>query len=139
MCRPEAPLRSQAAAAAWRATPPAPRAGAYDTGSRDYLRPFYVSCIHLPTLSQQGVSGGCDTIHQRSSCDYKNALDSFRTAASITVDASQCARYLTPKSAADGYVDLKPVELALRPGSTDHDVFLQARGRPAACVGRTLA
>lgn len=122
-------------------------------------RSFYINCIRQPDLTSQNRTGRCTSLHVESTCEYKNALPEWRAADSITVDASRCTYYLPPpppppgrggwgklrrgalvrpgeRDEASGVVGgeqvpvvLAPVTLALRPYSTDHDVFLQVRLR----------
>lgn len=103
--------------------------------TREYLSSFYANCIHSPQLTQSGITGTCANIHQPSNCDYKLAKDAWRDTGEIVVDVSHCSRFLPPRADADGTLqpqDLLPVTLALRPRSTDHDVFLQVRATAGA-------
>ena len=128
-------------------------------------RSFYINCIRQPDLTSQNRTGRCTSLHVESTCEYKNALPEWRAADSITVDARRCTHYLPlppPPRGRGGWGNLRrgalvrsgdqgqaggaaageevpvvlaPVTLALRPYSTDHDVFLQVRlrARPSRC------
>jgi hypothetical protein len=93
-------------------------------------RPFYVNCIREPFFTTLAYTGRCGHLHQPGTCDYKHAWPRWRTADSIVVRAGHCAAFLPPYRDGAGVLhrpQLDPVRMALRPQSTDHDVFLQAR------------
>ena len=87
-----------------------------------------MDCVRAPVLSQQGVTGSCSTLCGDGTGD---AFEAFHSADSIRVDASACGHHLHTWPCPGGDADfshlLQPVDIALRPGSTDHKVFIQVR------------
>lgn len=97
--------------------------------------PFYVQCFQSPTFTSGPLSGGCDVLHlpRKSSLVYPTQV--FREQPTIQIDVSSCGFYLN-STAVGAAAETQPEHIAdlmqpfgveLRPNSTDHDVFLQAR------------
>lgn len=71
-------------------------------------------------------------LHKPTTNYYKIATDEFRTVAKIQIDPSRCRSFLDKFGGDPGTLEerkalLDKFEIDLRPGSTDHDVFLQVR------------
>jgi hypothetical protein len=93
----------------------------------------YVDCFQTPVFTTNGSSGACTILHKPTDSYYKWPTDQFRTVSTIKIDASRCASFFTgaTSEARARVADLlQPFEVDLRPGSTDHDVFLQVRNGP---------
>lgn len=91
---------------------------------------MYTKCFQAPQFTVQGRTGKCGIMHLPTKSYYKWPTDEFRKADHVTVDASRCSRFLENlrvDDVATKKTRLNKFDVKLRPGSTDHDVFLQVR------------
>ena len=96
--------------------------------SRSLLLPQYTRCIRWPQVAAGNLQGECSVLHSPTKNLYKKPLDDFRNISQVTVDVSACQSFVDDFAPPNlDRAALSPLNVTLRPHSTDHAVFLQAR------------
>jgi hypothetical protein len=92
--------------------------------------PHYTQCFLSPNITAGSLSAykSCREFYEEQE-SLESPRAAFRNISTVHVDASKCQFYVngTDEVQVKAKQMLEPFDIKLRPNSSDHDVFLQAR------------